>query len=226
MPTYSSISKVPTPTMSDVLNVNRAIGDMAAHIDKLCVPVFASITERNAKIPVPQHGMMCYVESTQEMYVFKRTPLNTWMSAAARNYWKISDSNYSTTLTADPDLKFLAESSSKYLVNVELYISGNTTVDGDMRWTGPVSYTARSIMHVCNSVNATSVSNGIVNAQAITHLTFTGLGTLTGNATTFSGQSLITTSVASGTIGLTFRARNSGTFTVHDGSHIAVWKVG
>jgi hypothetical protein len=223
--TTTTINGFPKPELSDVPNIETAVGNFADAVDARVVPVFSTTGGRDTAISAPSFGQMAAVSGTGELYMYNGS---VWVSARPRTIYKASNESVTSSTVAQNDNDFFVsvEANSKYWI--ELWISYTAATSGDFHsfWTGPSGFAGTRWRNVLIS-GATGDSDNKTQIDTIA-----GVGATTGglNATTayFNENVSLSTSGTSGTLQFVWcQGTSSGTATVvQAGSQMRIWKVG
>lgn len=230
MATSTTINGFPKPELSDVPNIETAVGNLANAVDSRVVPVFSTTGARDTAIASPSFGMMAAVSGTGELYMYNGS---LWVSARPRTIYKASNETVtsSTVLQNDNDFAISLEANALYKGKLTLaYGAGG----GDFRslWTFPSGATGlrwkASLMETGQTVNQAWHDQSKVSlfSAASPANDVEGLG---GTTPAFWIEDFtIDTAGTSGTLQFTWcQASSSATATtVYAGSVLEIWKVG
>lgn len=232
MATSTTINGFPKPELSDVPNIETAVGNFADAVDSRVIPIFATTGARDTAISAPSFGMHAAVSGTGEVYYYNGT---AWVSAVPRTIYKTSNETVtsSTTLQNDNDFFLSVEANALYVVELDLFLTGNGGGTGDFRslWTFPSGSVGKR-MRVALQEGAAASTPDDMKAPCSTLADpdqDTGtIGTATSEGSLFKETMTIDTAGTSGTLQFTWcqASSNSTATTVHAGSVMRCWKVG
>jgi hypothetical protein len=226
--TSTTINGFPKPELSDVPNIETAVGNFADAVDSRVIPIFATTGARDTAISAPSFGMHAAVSGTGEVYYYNGT---AWVSAVPRTIYKTSNETVtsSTTLQNDNDFFLNVEANSLYIVDLTLALTGNSGGDFRSLWTYPSG--ATGTRHRIALQHGGTVPDDLkapVSSIADTNQDTGTLGTDLTEQSIFKEWLTFDTAGTSGTLQFTWCQRvSSGTATtVRAGSVMQVWKVG
>lgn len=221
------INGFPVAAMSDVANIVTNVDELTDALDLVGVPRFNLLSERNAAIPSPSDGMVCYVTQTEEMYLRKNS---AWCSMVPRTKTKSSDQNAgNTNYRNDNELFLSVEANSRYLGEMILAYTSALS-DGDLKFSfsGPSGYTVQGVN--VDALDVAAVNNGLsVFLDSALDLTGTfnvgGVGPT--NLVGVRVKLMITTSSTAGTFTVRWaQSSSSATLTiVNEGSSLELSKI-
>lgn len=230
MATTTTINGFPKPELSDVPNIETAVGNFADAVDSRVVPVFSTTGARDTAIPSPSFGMMAAVSGTGELYMYNGS---VWVSARPRTIYKTSNETVtsSTTLQNDNDFFLSVEANSLYVVELDLVLTGATGGDFRSLWTFPsgcTGFRSRIALQEGAAASTPDDMKAPVSTIADTNQDTGTIGTLTSEGSIFKETLSLDTAGTSGTLQFTWcQATSSGTATtVYAGSVLRCWKVG
>lgn len=221
----SPITKLPYPSLTDPPHISNTVRPLVTALDSYCIPRFATTTLRNVAIPSPSLGMMCYVESYDELYVYN----GNWVSSAPRVVFKTVDQVVasSSSLRDDEELFMLVEPNSVYYGELALMYNGDAG-DIKVQMTGPAFCTVRCGQFVGLETDSVSVSNHVkVDARTDFASAAIAFGALTtGNALGARLKVTVVTQATAGTLKLRWaqNASNATATTMLTGSSMELWK--
>lgn len=132
---------------SDAPNANTGFQNLAEDVDRRLVAIFATTAARDAAIPSPTNGMVCYVTSTSAGA--NNRALNVYDGSTWVPYYKsmsvrkpsAQTVTSSVSLINDLDLVLAVEANTVYFVTGMFILSGNDTEDFQFQFTYPTSAT-------------------------------------------------------------------------------------
>lgn len=227
MATATTINGFPKPELSDVPNIETAVGNFANAVDSRVIPVFSTTGARDTAIPSPSQGMHCEVTGTGEHYRYNGT---VWVGATPRYIYKASNESVtsSTVVQSDNDFFFNVEANSLYVVELFLNIIGHSAGDFHSLWTVPSGTTGIRYRNVLVS-GAASDSDNKTQIDTIAGAGATAGLLGTGTTRSYWNENVsVDTAGTGGTMQFQWaQGTSSGTATVvQAGSYCKIYKVG
>lgn len=222
------INAIPYPTMADPPHMTNTITPVVNQIDSRLVARFATTAARDAAIPTPTAGQICYVSTPDELYVYR----SGWVSMCPRVVFKPVDTDRisNAVLSDDPHLLFTVEANSTYMGNVNLIYHADAAGDLKVAISGPASFTAKAISFVGLLQNATFVDD--IRIDGVGDISTGGTPVTVGGIGIQEGLGLrmhlrITTAAAAGTVAVSWAQGTSSSVRtrVEIGSSFELWKV-
>lgn len=130
MSTNSTISGIPLPANTDVINANQSFGDYANGLDSIMIPKFTSTTQRDSHLS-PQAGQVCSLNGDLQMF----DGLSWSFFGVERIVYKSADTSRASTvtMTADPHLLFTVPAGQKIHCDAFISAFSATVSTGDLR---------------------------------------------------------------------------------------------
>lgn len=175
MTVFTPTSGFPYPTSADSPNGALHLQDLAEHVDEVLVARFASTAARDAAIPVPFDGMFIFITNLGE-YQHRRG--GAWVSLKPLRYRRLtSDSTRTSTtvLTTETPLNIALEANSTYIMEYNLFFTGDSGVDGKFQIPGPAGNTTM-IFWTALPVDAVTSQAGTIQHGGQTINTSTSFG--------------------------------------------------
>ncbi len=135
-------SALPYPESADMPQVNVHLQNLATAADQLTIPRYSNSSARSAGIPTPNNGQAAYLQSTEQLGIYKST-YGTFMDVNKPSILKIktgSDGVVSSTTFRDDShlIGFTLKASTWYLVRGVFWF--NSPAAADMKfiliWSG------------------------------------------------------------------------------------------
>ena len=139
MTALSAVSRIPLPTDDDVLDFNGICANFCNYVDNILIPRYNSIAERDsAHASSVTVGEICTVSDASGGVLLQTYAPGGWVTVEdIETVFKAADTARAstTTLAADPDLKFNLLPSSTYLIRGMLgFHSASASPDIKMAW--------------------------------------------------------------------------------------------
>lgn len=227
MPT-TPILGLTVPSLTEPQHMPNTIRPIVNSLDTRCVPRFTTTAFRDAAIRSPFPGMMCYVESYDELYIYRGTG---WISSVPRIVIKQVDDPTAgtTTLRPDSELQMLVEANSKYYGELTICYTADDSSDIKIQMSGPAFATSQAIFFCGLANDSVSPSNHVMVDARDDFFNFPiAFGaTAISNSLGARLKVVITTASTAGTIKLLYAKNLNGTdeVTMQVGSSLELWKV-
>lgn len=136
MGTFSAQANLPRPSLTDLPNGPAAFNSLTDALDPLVIPKFASVTARNAAIPSPVAGQVCWITALRRLEMYDS--VSGWVAA--------TDFRATTTLAATA---------------ASITISGipTTLKSLDVRWTARSTDPGFAAQTIWMRINADAADN-------------------------------------------------------------------
>lgn len=234
------ILSLPWAELTDSANAQTGFKSLAESMDTVGIPRFPSTAARDAAIPTPIEGMVCYV-SAAGVHQLQLYTNGSWQELTVRDTFarKTTDEivNLTATLQNDNELFLPLLASATYRVSGIVQYSAINTVGLRSAWTFPAGATlALSMIGALGSATTNGADSGywLANGEtASSPAPEIGLGTLNdGGGTPYRIQALVNGYIIMGATPGNLQYQwaqitvNAATLTVYAGSFLHAVKVG
>jgi hypothetical protein len=187
MPTNSPIQSLPVPVAADPVNIPGDLLALAQAVENRTFMRFTSVSDRNAKVPAPQNGMVCCLTDTNSFQVYSDGSWRTFYTGNAPG----SSASYGHIFSYQGDTRPSGARPGTLSINRDNQMA--TTMDNAGAWRGLAAYTPTAsvsyryggsgltttpgnVSNCCSLVITTTVANTRVLINAMSVYSLLGVG--------------------------------------------------